>query len=46
MRIKVIAFRSHGVRASARHWPEATEEHRQWWQEVLEGAGVRRLELV
>jgi pyruvate-formate lyase-activating enzyme len=46
MRIKVIAFRRHGVRASARHWPEATPERRQGWQDVLEDAGVRRLELV
>jgi pyruvate formate lyase activating enzyme len=46
MRIKVIGFRGHGVRASARQWPEATEEHRDGWQSVLRDAGVRRLELV
>jgi pyruvate formate lyase activating enzyme len=46
MRIKVIGFRRHGVRASARQWPEATTECRQEWQHILEDAGVRRLELV
>jgi pyruvate formate lyase activating enzyme len=46
MRIKVIGFRGHGVRASARHWPGATAENRDEWQSVLRDAGVRRLELV
>jgi pyruvate formate lyase activating enzyme len=46
MRIKVIGFRGHGVRASARQWPEATAERRQEWQSLLRDAGVRRLELV
>jgi pyruvate formate lyase activating enzyme len=46
MRIKVIGFHRHGVRASARHWPEATQERRQEWQDVLRDAGVGRLELV
>jgi len=46
MRIKVIGFRGHGVRASARHWPEATAERRREWQSVLRQAGVRRLDLV
>lgn len=46
MRIKVIGFSPHGVRASARSWPEATVECRRQWQDVLEGAGVRHIELV
>lgn len=46
MRIKVIGFRRHGVRTSARQWPEATAECRQEWQHILEDAGVGRLELV
>jgi len=46
MRIKVIAFRRHGARAAAQHWPEATAEQREQWQQVLEHAGVRQLELV
>ena len=43
MRIKVIAFRRHGVRASARSWPEATSQQRDGWSDVLRGAGVRDL---
>ena len=46
MRIKVIGFRRHGVRASARKWPEATAECRREWQDILNEAGMRRLELV
>jgi pyruvate-formate lyase-activating enzyme len=46
MRIKVIAFRRHGARAAAQHWPEASAEERAEWQQVLEHAGVRQLELV
>jgi pyruvate formate lyase activating enzyme len=46
MRIKVIGFRGHGTRASARRWPEATVEQRQEWHSTLRRAGVRRLELV
>jgi pyruvate formate lyase activating enzyme len=46
MRIKVIGFNRHGVRAAARQWPEPTAERRQTWQHVLEDAGVRELELV
>jgi len=45
-RVKAIGFRRHGARAAAQQWPEPTDEHRQRWQAVLEGAGVRRLELV
>jgi pyruvate formate lyase activating enzyme len=46
MRIKVIGFNRHGVRAAARQWPEPTGERRQTWQRILEDAGVRELELV
>ena len=46
VRIKVIAFRRHGVRASARTWPEATAQQRDDWCDVLREAGVRDLVLV
>ena len=46
VRIKVIAFRRHGVRASARSWPEATPAQRDDWCGVLREAGVRDLVLV
>ena len=45
VRIKVIAFRRHGVRASARDWPEATPQQRADWCGVLREAGVRDLVL-
>ena len=43
---EVIAFRRHGVRASARNWPVATPQERDDWCEVLRDAGVRDLVLV
>lgn len=46
VRIKVIAFRRHGVRASARSWPEATPQQRDDWCGVLREAGVQDLVLV
>ena len=46
MRVKLIAFRRHGARAAAHRWPEATQEQRQRWHDVLDRAGVRQLELV
>ena len=46
VRIKVIAFRRHGVRASARTWPEATPQQRDDWCGVLREAGVQDLVLV
>jgi pyruvate-formate lyase-activating enzyme len=46
VRIKVIGFRRHGVRAAARHWPEPTEAQRAGWRDVLDQAGVGELELV
>jgi pyruvate-formate lyase-activating enzyme len=46
VRIKVIAFRRHGVRASARAWPEATTQQRDDWCGTLRDAGVQDLVLV
>jgi pyruvate formate lyase activating enzyme len=46
VRVKVIAFRRHGVRASARDWPEASEQTRDGWRLVLTRAGVRDLVVV
>lgn len=46
VRVKVIAFRPHGVRAAARQWPEPTAERRAAYGELLTRAGVRELSLV
>lgn len=46
MRIKLIAFRAHGVRAEARSWPEATDDIREGWRFALTRAGVRDLAVV
>jgi pyruvate formate lyase activating enzyme len=46
MRIKVIAFRPHGVRAEARSWPAAADETRDGWRRVMTRAGVRDLVVV
>lgn len=46
VRVKVIGFRAHGVRAAARDWPEATDEEREQWEHTLRLAGVDDLELV
>jgi pyruvate formate lyase activating enzyme len=46
MRIKVIGFREHGVRATARAWPEADDATREGWRDALTRAGVRDLVLV
>ena len=46
MRVKVIGFRAHGVRATARHWPEPSGDERDLYRELLTSAGVRHLELV
>jgi pyruvate-formate lyase-activating enzyme len=40
IRVKVIGFRRHGVRAPARHWPEATPEHVTGWARCLARAGI------
>lgn len=46
IRIKVLGFRSHGVRARARQWPEAGPVHLERYRAELAAAGVRRLEVV
>ena len=46
VRVKVIAFRRHGVRAAARRWPEATDDERAAWRQALDEAGVRELSVV
>jgi pyruvate-formate lyase-activating enzyme len=46
MRIKVIGFRGHGVRATAREWPEPTADRRAAYAEFLTGVGVRDFEVV
>jgi pyruvate-formate lyase-activating enzyme len=46
VRVKVIAFRRHGVRAAARSWPEATPAQRDDWCDALRRAGVQDLVLV
>jgi len=46
MRIKVIGFRHHGVRASARHWPEAEPEQIDGYRRQIADLGVRDLEVV
>lgn len=46
IRVKVIGFRAHGVRAAARGWAEPSADERELYREMLARAGVRRLELV
>jgi pyruvate formate lyase activating enzyme len=46
MRIKVIGFRQHGVRAEAKGWPEATPEQFAEYHAQLTDLGVRQLEVV
>lgn len=46
MRVKVIGFRPHGVRAAARHWLGPTADRRAAYLQVLTLAGVRELTLV
>ena len=46
MRIKVIGFRHHGVRAAARDWPEASAEQFEHYRVQLADLGVRNLEVV
>jgi pyruvate-formate lyase-activating enzyme len=46
MRIKVIGFRRHGVRASVRHWHEADSGRYERYREQLGDLGVRDLEVV
>ena len=46
MRVKVVTFRPHGVRAAARQWSEATPEQQGQWADVLAQVGVRHLTMV
>jgi len=46
MRVKVIGFRRHGVRASARHWPEPDQRKLDQYGTQLTELGVRHLEVV
>lgn len=46
MRIKVIGFRRHGVRALARRWPEANAHRFEQYRRQLTELGVRDLEVV
>lgn len=46
IRVKVIGFRRHGVRASAARWPEPSAELRAGYGATLADAGVRDLVIV
>ena len=46
LRVKVIGFRPHGVRAAARDWKEPTDEQRAAYRATLAAAGVRELVVV
>ena len=46
LRVKVIGFRRHGVRASARQWPEAGQHRMDDYRRQLTELGVRDLEVV
>lgn len=46
LRIKVIGFRQHGVRAEARSWPEPDEACRERYRAQLGELGVHALEVV
>lgn len=46
MRVKVIGFRPHGVRAAARQWSEPTADRRAAYEQLLTRAGVRELAVV
>lgn len=46
VRVKVIGFRPHGVRAAAREWPSPTDEQRAAYRATLAAAGVRELVVV
>ncbi len=46
LRVKVIGFRAHGVRAAARGWLESTADQRAAYEQVLAHAGVCDLTLV
>ncbi len=46
MRVKVIGFRRHGVRASARHWSEPDAGQLERYRQKLAALGVRELVVV
>lgn len=46
MRVKVIGFRQHGVRAAAKHWPEPDADRFDRYRTQLLELGVRDLEVV
>jgi pyruvate-formate lyase-activating enzyme len=46
VRIKVLGFRRHGVRAPGRRWPEATPEQVAGWADRLTAAGIRTVDAV
>ncbi|WP_432834121.1 radical SAM protein [Dactylosporangium sp. CA-092794] len=46
VRVKVIGFRRHGVRAAGRRWAEATPEQIAGWAGKLTAAGIREVEAV
>lgn len=46
IRVKVIGFRRHGVRATARRWPGATPEQITGWANRLVAAGIADVDAV
>jgi pyruvate-formate lyase-activating enzyme len=46
IRVKVIGFRRHGVRAAARRWPDATPEQIEVWAQRLVAAGISDVDAV
>jgi pyruvate-formate lyase-activating enzyme len=46
MRIKVIGFRRHGVRAEAKEWAEADAERFERYRTQMTDLGVAHLEVV
>jgi pyruvate formate lyase activating enzyme len=46
VRVKVIGFHRHGVRAAARRWPEATPEQIAGWADRVATAGIADVDAV
>ncbi|MET7396334.1 radical SAM protein [Dactylosporangium sp. NPDC005572] len=46
IRVKVIGFRRHGVRAAGRRWPEATPEQVAGWADTLRAAGLTDIDAI
>ncbi|WP_238015158.1 radical SAM protein [Dactylosporangium sp. AC04546] len=46
IRVKVIGFRQHGVRAAGRRWPEATPEQVAGWADTLSAAGLTGIDAI